>query len=304
LSKLAAQIISRRSAGGESSEMPDAIVMDKSPQEENQMTKPLAGNKILITRDREQAVGLVNKVKAMGGEPIVFPAIKIAEPLDWGGCDQALKNIKHYDWIVFSSVNSVRFFMQRAIKNGIRAITPSIAVVGDKTESELFKYGRKADLKPNVFDASGLFSAFKNYPLAGKRFLIPGSNIARNKLSVELRKKGARVSPVCCYRTVPNTGQDSQWIKESICANEIDFLTFFSPSAFNSFVDILGDQRLSDLQPLIVRIAAIGPTTAKAIQKKGLKVAIVSDKCDEDNLIQSIQNYIYSHRQQNGEVNL
>ena len=262
----------------------------------------MAGKKILITRHREQAVGLVNKVSAMGGEPIVFSTIKIIEPPGWEKCDQALKDMKDYDWIVFSSANGVRFFMQRAIEIGIQAITPSITVVGDKTESELSRYGYKADMKPHVFDASGLVSEFKNHPLTGKRILIPGSNIARNKLTGELRKNGARVSPVCFYRTVPNTSNDSQWIKESIGANEIEFLTFFSPSAFNFFVDILGDNLLSKIEPRIVKIAAIGPTTAKAIWKKGLKVAIVPDKCDEDNLIQSIQNFISSHRPTNGEA--
>lgn len=248
----------------------------------------------MITRDRPQAASLVKKVKALGGVPIVFSTIKIVAPIRWTRCDQALKDLKRFDWIVFTSANSVRFFMQRAQQKGIETIPPHIAVIGKKTASEIAKYGHQADIMPSTFNVSGLLSAFSNNHMAGKHILVPGSNIARKELTFGLRKRGANVCPVCFYRTVANTGKEIKIFKKYINTNGINFLTFFSPSAFIHFFNIVGNDLISKIKSQNVIIAAIGPTTTKEIERTGLSVAILPDIFNEDSLLASIRSYLNS----------
>jgi uroporphyrinogen-III synthase len=45
---------------------------------------------------------------ALGGDPVVAPAIEIASPDSWTIADAALRRIGTYDWIAFTSANAVR----------------------------------------------------------------------------------------------------------------------------------------------------------------------------------------------------
>ncbi len=75
--------------------------------------KPLFGKKIIVTRAREQASSLVEILEEEGAYVIEFPVIEITEPEDYSELDNAIKNIKKYNWIIFTSVNGVKFFLNR-----------------------------------------------------------------------------------------------------------------------------------------------------------------------------------------------
>jgi uroporphyrinogen III methyltransferase/synthase len=72
--------------------------------------KPLWGKRILVTRSRDQASIFSEKIRALGGEPIEFPTIKIVPPDDYLLFDNAIKTIDTYDWIIFTSINGVKSF--------------------------------------------------------------------------------------------------------------------------------------------------------------------------------------------------
>ena len=65
--------------------------------------RPLAGRRILVTRTREQAGALCDKLAAADAIAIDAPAIQLQDPPDWGPCDRALENLGQYRWIVFTS---------------------------------------------------------------------------------------------------------------------------------------------------------------------------------------------------------
>ena len=79
---------------------------------------PLAGKQILVTRTREQASALSEKLHALGALPVEFPTIRIVPPTDWRALDTALKRLyasdeNGYDWLVLTSANGVHICMQR-----------------------------------------------------------------------------------------------------------------------------------------------------------------------------------------------
>ena len=81
-------------------------------------TKPLFGWRILVTRAREQAGELSDLLSEYGAEPVESPVIQTVPPDSWQALDAALTDLSRYQWLVFTSVNGVRPFMERLQRRG------------------------------------------------------------------------------------------------------------------------------------------------------------------------------------------
>ena len=255
------------------------------------MKYPLKDIHIVVTRDPGQSGNLIEKLTALGGQVSPFPTIKILPPSNWSSCDRAFKHIEEYNWIIFSSVNGVQYFLKRAEHFKVRYFRASIASVGQKTSDLLSKYGITPDLIPSSFSASGLLKVFRNIDVKNQRILIPTSNRSRNELSAGLRKMGASVDKVVCYETgIPDlTESDPQM--HSILHEKVDCFTFYSPSAFLSLIDMIGKEQLKTIVSRNTALAAIGPTTARAIRKNGFQVQIQPEKSLDESMIDAIVRY-------------
>ncbi len=75
--------------------------------------KPLFGKGIVITRPEEQSGKLRALLNVNGARAISFPAIRIVPPDSFDDLDRAIENLNKYHWIVFTSVNGVKFFFNR-----------------------------------------------------------------------------------------------------------------------------------------------------------------------------------------------
>ncbi|HEV2042097.1 MAG TPA: uroporphyrinogen-III synthase, partial [Casimicrobiaceae bacterium] len=63
--------------------------------------------RIVITRPARQSAGLAHQIAALGGEPVMFPAIVILPPADRSALERAQRDLAHYDCAVFVSANAV-----------------------------------------------------------------------------------------------------------------------------------------------------------------------------------------------------
>jgi uroporphyrinogen III methyltransferase/synthase len=75
--------------------------------------RPLAGKRIVITRARKQAEALARAIEELGGEVTEFPTIEICPPESFAEFDAAVDKLDTYDWVIFTSVNSIDPFLQR-----------------------------------------------------------------------------------------------------------------------------------------------------------------------------------------------
>jgi uroporphyrinogen-III synthase len=155
------------------------------------------------------------------------------------------------------------------------------------------------DLVPEEFSAAGILRSLQKIDIKGKRFLLPTSNIGREELQKGLCGRGALVDKLTAYRTVPNRDLDVEGMRRRIRAGEIDCITFFSPSAFNFFVDIMGRPVVADIAAGSIKIAAVGPVTARAVRAMDLAVDIQPAVSQEDDLVLALIDY-YSWRQTEG----
>ena len=234
----------------------------------------LTGVRILITRRHEQAAGMADEITRRGGTPLVHPMIRIAPPLSWDECDTIVARLHEYHAVVFPSANAVSQFLGRCASAGA-GIPGDVAIyaVGENTAGAIRAGGYVPRDIPETFSASGLLDVLMTDQSAGKRFLLPHGDRAREELASGLRERGAAVDEVCVYRTCGPDDADVRAVADLLAAGKIDVITFASPSAATNFFQHI--PRLLSLLPL-PPIAVIGPTTRDAVLSCGATPAIIA----------------------------
>ncbi|WP_432401674.1 uroporphyrinogen-III C-methyltransferase [Wukongibacter sp. M2B1] len=254
--------------------------------------RPLFGKRILVTRTRTQASKLTEKIEALGGEAIEYPTIKIVENDDHTDIDKAIGQIEQYKWIVFTSVNGVRFFFDRMHKLSfdIRLLkNAKICAIGPATAKELNDKGLVVDSIPEEYRAESIIEDLKDKIKAGDKILLPRADIARKVLEEELIKLGADVDNIHVYKTIVPQQESDELI--SLFENKkIDMVTFTSSSTVKNFCEILGTENLELLTDVL--IAVIGPITAQTAKEIGVKVDIEATEYTIDGLVDAIVKYL------------
>jgi len=242
--------------------------------------RPLFGRRVLVTRPKEQARELVERLEAMGAEAIEAPMIRIVPPDDYGPLDEALARIDQFDWVIFTSANAVAAFVERLLAGpqDLRALKGvKICVVGPATGDRLAAYGLKVDLTPGEYRADAVVRALTEFTdVRGRKILLPHADIGREVLADELRRHGAEITEVVAYRTV-GTDADREGepdVYRMLLERRIDVVTFTSASAVRHFVRIVGAEPAADLLATTA-VAAIGPVTADAAALHNIRPTIV-----------------------------
>ncbi len=253
--------------------------------------KPLFGKNILVTRAREQASKLTEKLEMLGANCYEAPVIKIAQPEDdFSGMDKAIAEIETYDWLIFTSVNGVdRFFNRLHEKNlDTRCLFKAkFAAIGSATAARLKQEGIIADKIPKMFKAEGVLDALKDDVKEGTKILIPRAKKAREALPEGLRKMGAKVDVVEAYCTeMMDYGSDE--IKQMLADKKIDMITFTSSSTVENLLKLIDDDKsLLDK----IATACIGPITVRTCASHGVKVDVEADVYTIDGLVAEIKNF-------------
>jgi uroporphyrinogen III methyltransferase/synthase len=241
--------------------------------------RPLFGKRVLVTRPRDQAAEMVDRLTVLGAEAIEAPMIRIVPPHDPDPLLRAAANASGFDWIVFTSANAVESFMT-AFLDGSRDIRslkgPGLCTVGSGTAERLARYGIKVDLIPEEFRAEAVVAAMtRDGSISGASVLIPRADIGRDAIIEGLRSAGAIITDVVAYRTVLEDAQQDGGpdIYRMLLDGRIDVVTFTSPSAVRNFSQIYGAEQAIDLLKNTV-VAAIGPVTADAAAQLGLEVTV------------------------------
>ena len=229
---------------------------------------PLFGKRIAVTRDHRQAAALVAPLEELGAEVIPLPAIEIRPPEDTEPLDHAVARLRTYDWLIFTSVNGVKFFMERldASVRDLRALSSlKICCIGPATAAAVEALHLKVDLIPEEYVAESLVQAFTDEHLSGRRILLPRAAVARDLVPKELEKRGASVEVVEAYRTVAPANLIER--AAEALARKPHWITFGSSSAVRNLTQAAEAEALKG-----IRIASIGPITSQTVRECGLEV--------------------------------
>jgi len=241
--------------------------------------RPLFGKRVLVTRPRDQAAELVDRLNALGAEAIESPMIAILPPDDPGPLLDAAANAGSFDCIVFTSANAVEAFMTALLDGSrdIRALKgPVLCAVGTATADRLSRYGIKVDLVPSEFRAEAVVSTLMaQRPVTSLHVLLPRADIGREVIATQLREAGAEVTEVIAYRTVLQEGPRANEpdIYGMLLDGRIDVVTFTSASAVRNFLKVYGSDQAVDLLNTTI-VATIGPVTAETATQLGIRVEI------------------------------
>ncbi len=253
--------------------------------------RPLFGQRIVVTRTREQASQLSKQLLERGAEVLEIPTIKIIPPTKQRELAEALLELNSYDWLVFTSPNGVIAFFEYFFKafedmrdiGGVR-----IAAIGPATAAKLKELHLKVDLMPEEYVTKKIADAFKKFEsIENLKILLLRAEVANLELPKKLEEMGAIVDDIACYKTVPET-EDMNGAAAKLMESGSNWITFTSSSTVENF------HARFDLSALLkkfpaTKIASIGPETTKAISILGLKPTIEAKPHTIEGLVKALE---------------
>lgn len=258
-------------------------------------SRPLFGRRVVVTRAREQASAFKQQLNELGAECIEFPTIEIQPPPSWQPLDQAIASLASYDWVIFTSVNGVKFFMERLWAAGLDGRELKgirLAAIGPKTAEALEERGLRPDLVPGEYRAEAILDGLKSEGVGARRFLLPRAMAARDILPDTLRQWGGEVDLVPAYQTVLPQDKSSH-ILQLFQAGAIDCVSFTSSSTVHNFFKLLDKEKILPHMERVA-VACIGPITGETAASFGLKTAIMPADYTISALIEAIRAHFKS----------
>ncbi len=258
--------------------------------------RSLFGQRIVVTRTREQASQLSEQLLERGADVWEIPTIKITTPTDPKMILDALLELNSYNWIVFTSPNGVTSFFEMFFKafedlrdiGGVR-----IAAVGPATAAKLKELHLKVDLMPEKYIGSEIAKALSEYEtVENLKILLLRAEVASQDLPDALTALGGIVDDIPVYRTIPET-DDLNGAVAKLLEQGADWITFTSSSTVENFHARFDLPKLLQQFPHI-KTASIGPETSKALDALKLVPTVEAVKHNIDGLVKAIEDYAAS----------
>lgn len=253
--------------------------------------RPLFGQRVVVTRTREQASELTRHLRDLGADALEIPTIRIEAPDDKQTLLEALQGIGEYNWIVFTSPNGVTSFFDYFFKafEDVRALgNIHIAAVGPATAAKLKELHLRVDVMPAEYVASKVASAMHAFEnVENLRVLIARAQVANPDLPKQLEELGAIVDDVAIYKTVPET-DDRTGTAAALLESGADWVTFTSSSTVENFHARFDLPKLCARFPQL-KLLSIGPETTKAIAALGLKPATEAKPHNIEGMVKALR---------------
>lgn len=253
---------------------------------------PLTGRRIAVTRAREQASELSEKLAALGAEVIELPLIHISKHIEKDILADIMLELGSYDWIAFTSTNGVRFFFEEFFRlfDDIRSLgLLRFACIGDATAKAIGEFHLKVECQPPEASAEALADALiATGSLDSAKLLIITGNLNRETLVTKLEAARAIVDQLQVYQT-EKTDLTANSAAADFRAKGADAILFASSSAAKSFVDQAAALKLEKAakRPLA---GSIGPQTSETMKAAGIPIDFTAKAPSLDSLVEALVN--------------
>jgi uroporphyrinogen III methyltransferase/synthase len=256
---------------------------------------PLFGQRIVVTRPAGESGRAAAALEALGAEVLVAPTVEIRPITDPRPLDEAIEHLADYDWLVFTSSNGVRSFLDRLGRRGrdLRALGHlRLAAIGPTTAAALAEFRLRADLVPESYRSEGLAEALGD-AAKGRRILLARADRGRTLLRDELQHR-AEVHQVAVYHNA-----DAPALPDSVVARllegSVDWITLTSSAIAARLHDLLPEAacRLIGRE---VRLASLSPVTSETAARLGWEVAVEAAEATWEGLVRSLVERVVSER--------
>lgn len=244
-------------------------------------SKPLIGKKILVTRPKEKAGQLADRLRSEGAKVIEFPCIETIINPENEDFNQAMGELKNYSYMVFTSPNGVEKFFTKLRENNldIRILSGlKLAAVGQQTKKLLEERGLIVDYMPKVYDSIHLADGLVKEFVGEKKIMLIRGKMATSILPDALEKAGIGYRNVLVYDTLYKNPMED-FLEDDM--HDIDYAVFSSASTVEGFTKAL------PMDFSKVHAICIGDMTAEAARAHGMKVD-VSNMATIDSLVEKV----------------
>ncbi len=254
-------------------------------------TRALDGVRVLVTRPRDQAEDLAQRIQQEGGEAVRFPVIEITEPRDTRALYSIIDRLDEFALAIFISPNAVKRALDLIIAR--RGKFPShllSASVGRGSAKALDRFGIKNVLAPaNRFDSESLLALPALQQVTGKRIVIFRGEGGRELLGDTLTQRGARVEYAECYRRTRPLA-DAAPLLERVAQGSIDIVSITSLDGLHNLLDMVGKTG----RPWLLRTPAvvISERLAAACRELGFENAsILAREASDEAIVAAIRTW-------------
>jgi len=206
--------------------------------------------RVIVTRARDSAGPLAERLEALGLEVVLCPLIEL-EPAGPQEID-----VTGYDWVVVTSRRGAEELARRR-----RGELPKVAAIGPGTAAALREHGIEPALVPATSTQEGLVAELPQPP---GRVLFAGAEDARPYLAEALD-----ADTVVLYRTRALRPERPP---------EGDLVVLASASAARAFATL----------GLEIPAVSIGPETTREAREHGLQVVAEAESHDLDGLVEAV----------------
>lgn len=252
--------------------------------------RPLFGNRIVVTRSRQQASRLSQKLMEWGADVLEIPTLRIAPPSKKQFLIDAMSALGEYDWIIFTSPNGVESFFDyffRAFDDLRDLGNLRIAAVGSATASKVESLHLRVDVVPKKYVATEIakaMAAFEN--VENLKLLLVRAEIANPDLPKALTQLGAIVDDVPVYQTLIEEN-DFNGAADRLTNEGADWVIFTSSSTVVHFDRRFDLDKLCEKLPKL-KLASIGPETSKALRSLKKEPTLEAAEHTIDGLVKSL----------------
>jgi uroporphyrinogen-III synthase len=243
------------------------------------MSAGLSGRGVVITRPREHAGALAERIRAAGGEPILFPTIEILPPESGTAVSGVIARLESFDLAIFVSPT--------AAMRGHSAVTASrpwpghlrVAAVGAGTARVLSERGfRNVISPPGEADSEALAALDELRELRGRSVVVFRGEGGRAWLARELEARGARVEYAECYRRA-RPEADARGLLARWQSGGVEAASITSSEGLENFLAMLGPTGGRYLRATPVFVPH--PRIARAARDLDVREVIVTGRGDD-----------------------
>ncbi|MCD8355522.1 MAG: uroporphyrinogen-III C-methyltransferase [Clostridia bacterium] len=229
---------------------------------------PLHGVKVVVTRPKQRAGTLTERLRKLGADVISYPCIETKTIWPNMPVVEALASIDQYHWLILTSPTGVDVLVQLldAAEMDMRNLAHmKIAVIGAGTAKKLKEHGLRADYVPAVYDSVHLAEGLIRLVQEGERVLMLRAEIGTPELPELLAQACILFDDVPVYQTY-YYNERSEELADMLAHGAIDYVTFTSASTVRGFVESLPENtNLTSFTAL-----CIGPSTEKVAKAAGM----------------------------------
>ncbi len=190
-------------------------------------------------------------------------------------------NILDHTAVIFTSRNAVDHLFRLCNEAKLEVPTDmKYFCISEQTANYLQKYivVRKRKVFTGEKTAAEMLDLLKKHK--NEKFLFPCSDIRKNDIPEFMDLNGLQLTEAVLYNTVASDLSD-------LAEVNYDIIAFFSPSGVNSLY-----VNFPDFEQNKTRIAAFGPTTAKAVREHGLILDIEAPLPNAPSMTGALEVYI------------